>query len=179
MVGSFFVGCKIGGTWMQTIFAALAVMIAAPSAAWESSYSQGQKQAAAQQKPLVVVFAPGSNAWTKVVKGENPSLDVGKLLAESYVCVFVDTATDSGKQLATNFALQADKGLVVSDRAGGTQAFWHQGDMTNDQMLHYLGKYADPNVVVQRTETVNAPRSSFYPFNYVQPATRTISSGNC
>ena len=52
--------------------------------------------------------------------------------------------------------------------------------MTNNHIVHYLTKYADPQLVVQRTETTNTVRSSYYPATYGSPgAYRTISTGNC
>ena len=165
---------------MHTFFVTAALILAAPTASWESSYSQGQQQAAAQKKPLVVVFGPGANGWSKIVRAESPAPEVGKLLAEKYVCVFIDTNSPVGKKLAQDFDISGGVGMVISDRTGDTQAFWHQGDMTNDNVVHYLAKYADPQVVVQRTETTNTFRSSFYPATPgYSGGSRTISSANC
>src|ERR1019366_1476441 len=123
---------QIGGTWMHTFLTTVALIVAAPAATWEISYSNGQQLAAAQHKPLVVVFAPGANGWTKVVRAEAPAKELTKILAEQYVCVFIDTATPQGNSLAQNFDISGGVGMVISDRHGGSQAFWHQGDLPND-----------------------------------------------
>jgi hypothetical protein len=148
---------------MHTLLTTVALIVAAPAASWENDYSNGQQLAAAQKKPLVVVFGPGANGWTKVVRTESPAPELTKLLAEQYVCVFVDTSTSAGSKLAEHFEVAGGVGVVISDRTGGSQAFWHQGDLTNDSFVSYLAKYADPTVVVARTETVNSPRTSYYP----------------
>ena len=141
---------------------------AAPT--WQTNYGQAREQGAAQKKPLAIVFGNGADSWTK-----NPTPEIAKLLGDRYVCVFIDTAQPAGKKLADDCAIASGVGLVISDQKCETQAFWHQGDMTSDNVLHYLKKYADPLVVVGGTETVNTVRTSYYPS---QTPTRT-SSANC
>ena len=155
---------------MHTFFLTVALIVSAPPASWESSYGQGQQQATAEKKPLVVVFGPGANGWTKVVRAEAPATEVNKLLAEKYVCVYVDTSSPAGQQLAQTFAVTGGVGLVISDRNGSSQAFWHQGDLTNERMIHYLAKYADPAVTVSHTETAFTQRTSYYPQGNFAPA---------
>lgn len=135
------------------------------SPAWQNDYSKAQKQSAAQQTPLAVVFGSGANGWSKVVREASPGADVTKLLAEKYICVYIDTATPAGKKRAQEFGIDGATGVVLSDRAGLLQAFWHQGDMSSQNMARYLVKYADPRVVVNGTETANTTRTSFYPAN--------------
>ncbi len=169
-------------TSILTIALASALLVgnnAVPS--WQDSYTAAQAQVTTQKKPMVVVFGSGANGWAKVVRNEAPSPGVAKLLAEKFVCVYVDTTKPAGQKLAQDFEIQSGLGLIISDRTGASQAFWHQGDMTNDNLTQYLTKYADPQVSVQRTET-NAPASrfSYYPFsNGSQVPSRTMSSGSC
>lgn len=134
-----------------------------PSPSWQTSYSQAQGIGATQKKPLAIVFGPGANGWTRIVREATPGEDLNKLLAEKYVCVYVDTATPAGKKLAEDFAITQATGLVLSNRAGSLQAFWHQGDLPSQSLTSYLRKYADPQVVVTGTETASASRTSFYP----------------
>jgi hypothetical protein len=149
--------------------------------AWQASYSQAQQQSSAQRKPLVVVFGSGPNGWTKVIRSDGPTTEFTKLLSDHYVCVYVDTANAAGKKLAHDFDISQGLGLVISDRAGSMQAFWHQGDMSNQNMTTYLTKFANPNLVVQTTETAATPRTSFYPAmnGGGQEPSRTIRSANC
>ena len=145
---------------------------------WHESYSRAQQEAAEQKKPLAVVFGTGANGWTKVVRTEGPSADVTKLLSESYVRLYVDTASPEGQRVARNFGISGSVGLVISDRDGSVQAFWHQGDLTNSSLERYLQKYADPNVVVRGTETVPSVRTSYYP-SAAQSPVPSVSSRSC
>ena len=132
---------------------------------WQNDYSKAQQQSAAQKKPLAVVFGSGANGWSKVVREASPTADVTKLLAEKYICVYIDTTSPVGKKVAANFGITGNVGVVLSDRAASLQAFWHQGDLTSPMLARYLQKYADPNVVVSGTETASTTRTSFYPSN--------------
>ena len=130
---------------------------------WHKDYSKARQHGLEQHKPLAIVFGSGANGWGKVVRESSPSADVTKLLAE-YVCVYVDTASPAGKKFAQEFGITGNVGVVLSDRAGSTQAFWHQGDMTSKVLAGYLQKYAAPQVSVRGTETVTSPsRTSLYP----------------
>ena len=162
---------------MHTAILTVALVALTPAAAWESSYSHAKEQAAAQKRPLVIVFGPGSDSWTKVVKAESPAPEISKILAEKYVCLYVDTTTAAGRKLAADYEIANAVGLIISDRNLESQAFWHQGDMSNQSLMHYLTKYGDPSVVVRTTETVNTYRNSYYPSMQSQPVYR--SSGNC
>jgi Protein of unknown function, DUF255 len=147
--------------------------VLAPS--WHNDYRQAQQQSAQQKKPLVMLFGVGTSGWTKVIRSESPNAEVSKLLSDQYVCMYVDTASAEGKTLAQHFDISGGVGMVISDRAGTSQAFWHQGDLPNTSAVHYLQKYADPQVVVRGTETVNS-RLSYYPPTS-QGSSRT--SGSC
>ena len=148
---------------MNTSILTLVLASAMLAPGWHNSYNQAQQQSAQTKKPLVIVFGSGANGWSKVVRAESPSPAVTKLLSEGYVCMYVDTASAKGKQIAQNFDIAGNVGIVISDRAGTIQAFWHQGDLTNDSLTGYLQKYADPHVVVSGTETANTARTSYYP----------------
>jgi len=146
---------------------------------WHGNYSQAQREAANQKKPLVVVFGSGADGWSKIISDRSPDEQVSKLLLNEYVCVYVNTDSPDGKRLAENFDLPGKAGLVISDRTLSTQAFWHQGDMTHDRAVHYLQKYANAGVIVRGTETTTTVRMSYYPSQATSVPTRTISSANC
>jgi len=133
---------------------------AAPT--WQTNYSQAQQQGTAQSKPLVVVFGSGPNGWSKVVRDASPTAEVTQLMGDKYVCVYVDTASPAGKQTAQNFGIAGNTGLVISDRTGSLQAFWHQGDVSGETVGRVLTRYSDPQRSVRTTET-NTSRTSFYP----------------
>jgi hypothetical protein len=134
--------------------------------AWQNDYAKAQQQASAQKMPLVIVFGSGANGWTKVVREAAPSADVTKLMSDRYVNVYVDVASPAGKALAQNFDITGNVGVVISDKTGSMQAFWHQGDMASIDLARYLEKYADGNVSVRSTETMSTTsRTSLYPPN--------------
>jgi hypothetical protein len=154
--------------WMNTSILTIVLastVLAGQSAApaWQTNYSQAQEKAAAQQKPLAVFFGSGANGWVKAVSDGSPAAEVKNVLADKYICVYADTATPAGKKLAQDFAITANSGVVIGDRTGSFQSFWHQGSLSNQNLTRYLQKYADPSVVVRTTETAGSSRTSFYP----------------
>ena len=150
------------------------------SPTWNHSYSHAQKLGASQRKPLFVVVGSGADGWKQVVRDGAPSQELTQILSQRYVCVYLDVNDPSGKALAESFGITGRTGLIISDRAGETQAFWHQGNLTNDAVVHYLHKYSDPGLTVQGTETVNTVRSSYYPSEAPQAQFRpAFTSGSC
>ena len=78
---------------------------------------------------------------------------MNKLLAEKYVCVYVNTDTAEGQALAGRFEV-ASRGLIISDRKGTSQAYSLSGSLTKAELVKTLEKYADQNGEVGTTETV-------------------------
>lgn len=163
---------------MNTSMLALALTSALLAPSWQSNYFHAQSDAVAMKKPLVVVFGSGANGWSKVIREESPAPEVNKLLTDQYVCVYVDTTTADGKRLAQNFDISGNLGVVISDRTGSLQAFWHQGDMTNQNMVRYLQRFADPTTVIRGTETATSGRVSYYPATYSQ-SVAPVRTVNC
>lgn len=143
-------------------FPALANVEEAPS--WLTDYSEARKQGLSEKKPLAVFVSSGKNGWKTVARDGELGKDIDKTLADSYVCVYVDSATDSGKRLASALGLGAGKGIVISDSSGSLMAFYHEGDLANRDLARYLSRFADPQRTVEATET-NPPavRQSYYP----------------
>lgn len=142
---------------LSTSFALIAFVASANSSAqfsWESDYAKAFNTAVSKQRPLAVFIGEGKNGPAQLVKdGVNDSAT--KLLTESYVVVYVDTATDAGKKLAQSYEMTS--GLIISDRAGAKQAVRLTGTITGDDLQTALVRYADPNVVVTTTATTPAP----------------------
>jgi hypothetical protein len=154
---------------MRTSIIALVLIAAAPLAVhaegltWQSDYTAAQKKAAAQQKPLAVIFGQGANGWQQLGGGSLPP-EAGRTLDDKYVYCYVDTATPAGQTLAKQFDLHGSVGLVVSDRTGNLQAFWHDGTMPADALSLCLTRYGDPQRPVTTTDTnLNGNRTSYYP----------------
>src|SRR5689334_11190755 len=108
---------------MYTAMALVALTVGSLSGtpAWQKDYKAAQALVNAAGKPMAVFVGSGKTGYESAVRdGFDPA--VSKLLAEKFVCLYVDTATDKGKVLAA--ALQVgDRGVVVSDRTGKAQVY--------------------------------------------------------
>lgn len=139
-----------------TTLAAVLLGSVSPGAAavptWKTDYATAREAAAAEQKPLAVFVGHGEAGYAKLVGGAVPA-DAGRLLAANFVCMYVDTDSAAGKELASKFGLV--EGLVVSSKGGDVQALKHAGAVAPAALTGYLTKYADPAQVVTVTEKVN------------------------
>ena len=120
--------------------------------AWLNDYTLAQARVASVQKPMAVFVGSGTDGWGKVVRDGALDPELKRTLANKFVCLYVDTDTAAGYSLAG--VLEVRKGLVISDRAGTSQAFSLAGDMTRDELSRTLAKYADPDREVRTTDTV-------------------------
>lgn len=150
----------------STTLIALASFVASTvgaSPAWHAEYGAAQRMGKEAHKPLAVFIGSGKAGWNQISReGELPK-DVKRLLAKDYICVYVDTEQEAGKQLASAFEVSAGLGLVVSDHTGKYQAFHHQGNLSSGQLLRYLSRYADPEHVVTSTEMNLPEQQNYYP----------------
>jgi hypothetical protein len=135
---------------------------AADELRWQSDYASVLKQAAKERKPVAVFFASGATGWEKLGRDGGVQREAKRILAESYVCLYVNVASAQGRRIAEAFRMPGALGLVLSNRSGTLQVFRHEGDLANRDLLAYLQRYADPNRVIGSTETNPATYSSFY-----------------
>jgi hypothetical protein len=119
--------------------------------AWQTNYGAARKLGAGQ-KPLAVFIGSGKQGWNKVAE-EGLSSESRKVLAERYVSVYVNVDTAEGQRLARAFRMSNGLGIVISDRTGELQAFRHEGDLAERDLVRYLLRYGDPDRVVTSTET--------------------------
>lgn len=111
---------------------------------WKTDYRDALTAAAAEHKPVAVFVGRGA--------GPAVPAEAGQLLAAKYVCLFVNTDTAAGQELAGKFGLS--EGLVVSSKGGEVQALKHAGAVAPAALTGYLTKYSDPARVVTATEKV-------------------------
>jgi hypothetical protein len=149
-------------TVMITVLGSMLLAGQSATPTWQKSYSQARLQSSAQSKPIAVMFGSSSNGWMNVVKDAAPTEEVTRLLTDKYICCYVDTTSPKGKQLAENFGITADTGMVISDRTGQLQAFWHQGDMSSNDLTSCLTKFSTDRPITT-TETNRTVRTSNYP----------------
>jgi hypothetical protein len=140
----------------STLVIALAGYLASAtleSPSWHSDYGSAQRLGKEGYKPLAVFIGSGKAGWNQLSREGQLAKDVKQRLAKDYVCVYVDVDRAAGKQLASEFQVANGPGLILSDHTGKYQAFYHQGDLPNEHLLHYLGRYASPERIVRTTET--------------------------
>ena len=174
---------------MYTSILLVALAGAAPAAdgtkapTWSLDYTVAVKQAAAASKPLAIFLAPGEGAHKKIGRDGGLGAEAEAILAQTYICVHIDTATERGKKLAQAFEMPEGLGIVISDRTADKQAFRHEGDLARADLVRYLKRYDDPGYVVVRTESNPGPAAAVAPpvHSPYQPAgyCPTCSGGGC
>jgi hypothetical protein len=127
---------------------------------WQTDYQVALAQSVSQQKPLAVFIAPGG--WAKLVSEGKLGDDSRQLLADKYVPVFLNTETEKGKKLAYSFELAGGIGLVLSDRKGQNQAYWHDGALASEELTQALRRHGDSAGPAVTTETNPMTSSSYY-----------------
>ena len=146
---------------------ALVGFVSAPSEtenpAWANDYAQAQKEGQQAEKPLAVFIASGREGYEQVALEGKLSAEARRLLAENYVCVYVNTDSPEGRRVAATFKLVEATGVVLSDRSGDYQAFHYTGQLTDSELVSSLKRFADPNVVVRSTQNSPYERVSYYP----------------
>ncbi len=151
---------------------------------WLADYTAARQFARSLQRPLAVVVGSGQEGWDKLSHDGKLASEVNKLLAANYVCVYVNITEGKGLALAAALELSSGTGLVISDRSGQTQAFHHEGGLSQETLTNQLRRFADPQRVVRHTETLPVQRTSFYPPSFpptYQPTFYPAVSGgrNC
>jgi len=146
---------------LVTAIALLAYSVSANSVAspaWQADYTKAYSKAVEQHKPLAVFIGTGP----KAVVPEGLTDAAGKLMAESYVVVYIDASSNEGGKLAARFGMS--QGLVISDKTGDKQALRLNGAVNAADLSESLVKFADTGVV---TTTATSPRpvvtTSYYP----------------
>jgi hypothetical protein len=156
------------------------------SHSWHTDYPLAQRVGRRVCKPLAVFIGSGKTGWNQLTPDGQLGAEVKQLLGKKYVCVYVDTATKTGKQVASEFEIPKGPGLIVGDHTGRYQVFHHQGNLLSEQLLRYLRRYADRKRVVQTTETNPAETASYFvpvewyyqPIQYAPVSVGRIS-GSC
>ncbi len=128
---------------------------------WQESYRAACEAGRQQSKPLAVFVGSGPAGWEKVISDGKPTPEAKQLLADNYVCCYLDTATPEGRRLAAAFEIPEGAGLVVSTRDGEGQAFSHRGTMSRAELEGTLQKYGNGRAV-RSTETLDRVRTSYY-----------------
>jgi hypothetical protein len=141
------------------------------ASAWLSDYAAACKKGQSEQKPLAVVFGKGNAGWHQLSRDGTLGAEALQQLRSAYVPVYVDLATEHGKNLATAFEVKAAPALVISDRSGDKMALRYAGTLEAGDLRRCLSKYADPERVCRVTDTdPNAEVRYYAPAAPVQAA---------
>lgn len=146
---------------------------------WASGYMSARETVTSAHKPMAVFFGKGAGAWDKVVKEGAFDPAINQMLASKYVCVYVDTTTVDGYNLARTFEVSG-KGLVISDATGKNQAFSLSGEMSKAELKDKLALYSKEDAKVTTTETVvRNTEVMTAPVTYTFAPAGNCPNGNC
>jgi len=126
---------------------------------WQDSYNTARQMGRQQRKPLAVFIGNGPTGWKKIAEEGDLSAKAKQLLAESYICLYVDRTQPGGERLAESFEVPSGPGLVLSSRDGNSQVFFHAGQLTAGDAETRLAKYTGA-ATITRTEMLVDPRVS-------------------
>jgi hypothetical protein len=127
---------------------------------WQDDYGTARQMGRRHDKPLAVFIGNGPAGWKKVADEGDLSGKAKRLLAQGYICLYVDRTRPGGKRLAESFEAASGPALVVSSRDGKGQVFSHTGKLTAGDLETRLAKYAGDEVI-SRTESLGDSRVSF------------------
>ncbi len=121
----------------------------------QSDYYQAMSRASDESKPMAVFIGQGADTFKRMLADGLISAEATKVLTAKYICVYLDTDTESGKELSGRFDMKV--GLVISGPGGSLQAYRHSGPVTTDALTRELTHYSS---VGQPTTTVTAGAST-------------------
>jgi len=157
----------------STILVALTTLLASPgteSLVWQTDYATALQRGKETGKPLAVFLGKGADGWQSISKEGKIDPKSAEVLAQKYVCLYVDLSDDAGKQVGKAFELSSAPGLVISGPGGVLQAYRHQGELPQADLQQKLERFADPNRTVTTTEGGPVQRVSLYQPSYQSPA---------
>jgi hypothetical protein len=132
----------------------------APS--WHHDYRQARDVGSRENKPLVVVIGSGKTDWANLAKPAEQDGSINQTLRSSYVCLFVDTDTTDGQQLARTFDM-AGPGVVISNRSGEVEAYRKAGEVPAVELAKELVNHTNDDYVTKKlTPPPAAPAQPTY-----------------
>ncbi len=171
---------SVGFFALASLLVAFAGPVSAQELAWRNSYLEAREHGQKVKKPLAVFVGVGPTGFQQIVQDGSFSSDVRKALANEYIPVYLDADKAEHKRLIQELGISTRKGVVLSDRAGDTQAFFYDGTLSEVELTRQLRHFADPALIVRSTSTTSTGRFSYYPASGSSSSgSRTLSSANC
>ena len=68
---------------------------------WLEHYGEAREHGRTQSKPVAVFIGSGSSGWHQVSRDGQFDREVNQILADAYVCLYVNTESDYGQELAS------------------------------------------------------------------------------
>ena len=155
-----------------------------PEIPWQTSYQEARSHGQKAKKPLAVIVGAGKSGYQQLIQEGSLSSDIRKILANEFISVYLDTEKAENIRLIADLGITLGKGIVLSDREGKTQAFFHEGTISEKDITRQLARFADPSLVVNTTTTLSSGRVSYYPSSGTEirsstTYSRVTSTRNC
>src|SRR4051812_24146260 len=131
----------------------------APS--WQHDYRMARDLGSRENKPLVVVIGSGKTDWANLAKPAEQDGSINQTLRSSYVCLFVDTDTTEGQQLAHTFDMSGP-GVVISTRSGNLEAYRKAGEVPAGELAKELVNHTNDEYVARKLAPPPAPVQPAY-----------------
>src|SRR5262245_16746251 len=116
----------------------LALALTAPSESpqpvWQTDYAKSLQIAKESSKPIAVVIGSGQDGWKSICTNGSFGDGVTKILADNYVCTYVDASDARNHKLVQDFETRQYPTLIISDRGGALQMHRQVGAMDSTQL---------------------------------------------
>jgi hypothetical protein len=109
---------------------------------WNYDYELALQRAGAANKPVAVFIGTGKDGWKAICEEGDLGQEARRLLAEHYVCVYVDASRAAQKELVQSFEADRSPLVVLSTRDRAYQAYRHSGALGNASLAKALRRYA-------------------------------------
>jgi hypothetical protein len=166
---------------LAALLAVVAGTASAQEVSWRKTYQEARDQGQKAKKPLAVFIGTGPNGHDQLIQDGTLTPDIRKILVTEYVPIYLDADKADDQRLIQALGITTRRGLVLSDRVGESQAFFHDGRLTEREILRQLTYFSAPDVIVNSTMTNS--RYSYYPSSGTYPSDSTSSrpatSANC
>jgi putative thioredoxin len=174
---------------MRGLLLVIASFAADSPAAWYQDYAAARDAAIAADRPLLVLLCDSSSPYSTWIPHDTFLSDkVERTLRERYVRLFIDTETESGRKLASQFEVERGPHWVIMDRSGRWQVYYQSGNLYESELAGVLARFSDAKLDAEgkplrrdaRTRLVAAGTAATVAADYVtapHPGTRIINVG--